>query len=165
MYRFCPQCATELELRRLDARDLLACPRCDFVHYNNSRPCVGVLVMDDAKVLLVERADEPFKGYWDIPGGFLEAGEHPEAGAAREMREETGLEIEVTSLLGFFMDAYGADDVPTLNICYLARIAGGEAQAGSDAVSLRWFPVEALPQKIAFTWEQEALRRLRSTLR
>ena len=157
MYRFCPQCASTLERRQIQARALLACPSCDFIHYNNSRPCTGVLVLDQGRLLLVERADEPFQGYWDIPGGFLEAGEHPEAGAKRELLEETGLEIEITGLLGFFMDTYGEGDIPTLNICYLARVTGGQARAGSDAARLHWFPVEELPDRIAFHWEQEAL--------
>lgn len=160
MYRYCPQCAAELELRRLGAQELPTCPRCGFIHYNNSRPCVGVLVLEAGQVLLVERADEPFQGYWDIPGGFLESGEHPEAGARRELLEETGLEIELTGMLGFFLDTYGEEAFPTLNICYLARLTGGAAQAGSDALSLRWFPLNALPEQIAFTWEKEALELL-----
>ncbi len=161
MYRFCPQCAHELELRPHDSRQLPTCPNCGFVHYNNSRPCVGVFVLDGGKLLLVERAEEPFRGYWDIPGGFLDSGEHPGIGAKRELREETGLEIELTGLLGFFMDVYGEEALPTLNICYLARLAGGTARAGSDAASLRWFPLDALPGNIAFAWEREALEVLR----
>lgn len=166
-YVFCPQCATRLVPCRVDQRDLLSCPACDWVFYNNSAPCVGVLVvrgrpagipaLQGREVLLVKRAVEPFKGYWDIPGGFLESGEHPADGARREAREETGLEIEPAEVLGFFMDVYGPDEEPTLNICYLARITGGEEMAGSDAAEMRWFPLDQLPEQIAFAWERDAL--------
>jgi len=155
--RFCLQCGTRLTARHTDGRDLLACPACSFVFYNNSLPCVGVLVTDGDSVLLVRRAVEPFKGYWDIPGGFLDSGEHPAEGAKREVLEETGLIIEPTEVLGFFMDVYGPDDEPTLNICYLATVVGGKEKAGSDAAETRWFQLGDLPSKIAFNWEQEAL--------
>jgi 8-oxo-dGTP diphosphatase len=184
-YTFCPHCATRLEPHRTEQRDLLACPACGWVFYNNSAPCVGVIVtrrrdaagvgpsgmalpfptgwqshtpaLQAHEVLLVKRAREPFKGWWDIPGGFLESGEHPADGAKREILEETGLVIEPTEVLGFFMDAYGPDEEPTLNICYLGTVTGGEEKAGSDAEGLGWFGLDGLPERIAFSWEREAL--------
>jgi 8-oxo-dGTP diphosphatase len=123
-----------------------------------------VLVVRYGKVLLVQRAVEPFKGHWDIPGGFLNSNEHPAEAARREMLEETGLAVVPTEVLGFYMDVYGEEEFHTLNICYLARPTDGEARAGSDAVRLRWFPLDDLPEKIAFNWEREALELLRRRL-
>jgi 8-oxo-dGTP diphosphatase len=159
-YRYCPECGAELATRMVHGRERPVCGACGFIHYEHSRPCVGVLVVEQGKVLLVERAIEPFLGYWDIPGGFLEAGEHPAAGAAREMLEETGLEIEPTEVLGLFMDVYGDQGIATLNICYLARVIGGELRAGDDAAGLRWHPLDRLPENIAFNWEQGAMEEL-----
>jgi 8-oxo-dGTP diphosphatase len=139
-YTFCPRCGARLEPRFIDGRERPACPRCDFVDYENAKPCVGVLVVDAGKVLLVERAIEPFKGYWDIPGGFLESDEHPAEGAKREMLEETGLVVEPAEVLGFWVDDYGDEEFTALNICYVARIVGGEVKAGSDATRVEWFP-------------------------
>ena len=164
-YTFCPQCATRLSPRTLDGVERLVCSECGWVFYDNSLPCVGVLALREGKVLLVKRAVPPFEGYWDIPGGFLESGEHPEEGARREFLEETGLHIEPTELLGFFMDVYGEEEQPTLNVCYLARLKGGEEKAGSDAADIGWFPLDALPERIAFNWEQEALALLRERIR
>ena len=164
-YTFCPQCGSRLEARAIDGRERPACPQCDFVDYQNAKPCVGVLVVDDGKVLLVERAIEPFKGYWDIPGGFLDSDEHPAEGAKREMVEETGLVVELAEVLGFWVDAYSHEGFNTLNICYLGRLTGGEAKAGSDAERIEWFPLDDLPPKIAFNWERAALEKLRDRLR
>ena len=73
-YSFCLKCGQPLNTRLIDNVERLVCSSCEFVFYQNSKPCAGVLVLDQNKVLLVKRAVEPFKDYWDIPGGFLEAG-------------------------------------------------------------------------------------------
>ena len=111
----------------------------------------------------MERAVEPFKGYWDVPGGFLDTGERPEAGTVRELREETGLEIARRSCSASSWTPTEMT-IHTLTLCYLARVVGGEARAGSDAASLRWFPLDALPEQIAFPWEAEAIPVLKSRL-
>lgn len=161
-YSFCPKCGGRLALQLVDQHEQLVCSQCRFVFYQNSKPCVGVLVIDQGKLLLVQRAIEPFKGYWDIPGGFLEPGEHPEIGAAREIFEETGLHIQLGDLLGIFTDVYETTGDSTLNIFYTATVAGGEARAGSDAAHLHWFGLAALPERIAFKSAHEVLALLRN---
>jgi hypothetical protein len=64
-------------------------------------------------------------------------------------------------MVGMFMDVYGDEEIPTLNICYTARVVGGSAQAASDATELEWFPLDDLPGEIAFNWERGALENLR----
>jgi 8-oxo-dGTP diphosphatase len=150
MYRFCPACGGELATRQLVAHESArqVCTRCARVQYRSAKPCAEVLVVRDGRVLLVRRAIEPGKGKWDIPGGFLEADEHPEAGALRELREETGLAIAITGLLGIYLDGYFYDapggGETTLNLCYLAT-ATGEPQAGDDAAAVGWFAPDELP--------------------
>ena len=149
MDRFCPACGGELALRQLVAHEPArqVCTRCARVQYRNAKPCAEVLVIRDGRVLLVRRAFAPGQGKWDIPGGFLEADEHPEAGARRELREETGLAITITGLLGIYLDGYFYDEPngdTTLNLCYLAT-ADGEPQAGDDAAAVGWFAPDELP--------------------
>lgn len=160
-YSFCPKCGQPLTTRFVDEHDRLVCTACAFVFYQNSKPCVGALIVDQGRLLLVKRAAEPFKDYWDIPGGFLEAGEHPEAGVLREIHEETGLLIRLGEMMGFFMDIYGETEDPTLNIFYLAAVSGGQARAGSDATQVQWFNLDALPEQIAFKSAHEVLTLLR----
>ena len=125
----------------------------------NSKPAAGALVLRDGQLLLVRRAIEPWKGWWDIPGGFLKDGEHPCAGALREVEEETGYICEAVELLGIYMDTYeyGGDSVFILNIYYLVRIIGGEPRLDAESDALRWFPLNALPE-VAFIHARQVLR-------
>lgn len=146
--RFCPACATPLVEQSIDHRPRRVCPACGYIHWGNAKPCAGALVLRNGKVLLIRRTIEPFRGYWDIPGGFCEVDEHPTQTAIREVHEETGLEIELTSLLGLWLDSYV--DTPTLNIYYLARPLTRNLQPGDDADAAAWFAPRALPKRIAF---------------
>ncbi len=157
-YSFCPKCGQPLNTRLIDGQEQLVCSSCGFVFYQNSKPCSSALTLNQqGRLLLVQRAIEPYKNYWDIPGGFLEPGEDPETGAIREMEEETGLQIKLVELLGIFMDTYNSSEEHTLNLCYVAEVVGGQARAASDATQLQWFDLQALPEKIAFDWSKQAL--------
>ena len=72
----------------------LACPSCGFVHYENPAPTVQAWIERDGRLLALRRGQEPLKGEWNMPGGFVEAGEGGPEAIAREVREETGLEVE-----------------------------------------------------------------------
>ena len=128
---------------------------CGHVHWRNAKPCAGALVIRNGKVLLVRRRIEPFRGYWDIPGGFCEVDEHPAETALREVREETGLEVELTGLLGLWLDECGGN--VTLNVYYLARPLGRRLHVGDDADGAAWFAPTALPPRIAFENGRQAL--------
>ena len=97
--------------------------------------------------MLARRRAEPYVGRWDIPGGFLEEGEHPLEGLKRELREETGLEVEPIELLGIWMDTYGGDSTAeaTLNFYWTARVVSGEPKAADDVDELGWFAPDELP--------------------
>ena len=150
-WRFCPRCTTSLE----HGEGRVSCPACGFVHYANSAPCACALVEDHGRLLLARRAVEPYLGFWDVPGGFLEEHEHPLDGLHRELREETGLQVEPTEFLGVWMDWYGTDPSAnaTLNIFWRARVTGGELRAADDVSELAWFPPDGLPppDQLAFT--------------
>jgi len=102
------------------------------------RPIVGVgaVIVKAGRVLLVKRRFEPLAGRWSIPGGTLELGETLETGVAREMQEETGLEIEIGPVIEVFdriiFDAEQRVRYHFVLVDYLCRPVGGDLQAGSD---------------------------------
>lgn len=141
----------------------MECAACGFVHYANSAPTATAFVLDGGgNVLLARRAYEPYAGLWDAPGGFLEEGEHPLAGLHRELREETGLTVDVGEFLGIHMDTYGPEpsSPSVLNLVWEARVTAGRPAPADDVSELRWFPLESLPadREIAFHWLGPALR-------
>jgi len=154
--RFCPRCGGSLEIRPVGDRRRLVCSRCDFIHYRNPVPAVAVIIPRGERIVLVRRAEEPRRGDWCLPAGFLELDEMPEECAVRETREETGLEIRVTELFGVDI---GRDDPRTrvVLIIYLAELLGGELQAGDDASEAGWFGPGGLPQRIAFATHRRAI--------
>lgn len=165
-WRHCPRCAADL-VRMVPAGDdeeRLVCPACGLVLYENPAPTASAVVVDaDGRVLLARRGIEPFLGMWDAPGGFIRPGESGEEAARRELREETGLEIEVGEVLAILPDTYREDDETTLNVFYRARVVGGDAAPASDVSELRWFAPADLPEtgEIAFRCVAEALARWR----
>ena len=165
-WRLCPRCGGELDRSRAPAR--LDCPACGFVAHANSAPTAGAIVEDEAgRILLARRAIEPFRGMWDIPGGYLDEGEHPLDGMRRELLEETGLVVEPVRFLGAFMDTYGdsPDANATLNLFWTARVVSGEPVAADDVAELRWFRPGEIPQaqELAFTLLPRVLEAWRET--
>ena len=157
-YRFCPRCGESLKTNKIDGHHRMTCPdeKCGFVFYQNPVPAAGAIIVKDDSVLLVKRAHPPRIGWWCIPAGYMEWKEHPRETTARELAEETGLQIKITSLF----DVYSGTDDPRSNavlILYLADVVGGVMKPNDDALDVRYFPFERLPEKIAFAAHIEAL--------
>jgi ADP-ribose pyrophosphatase YjhB (NUDIX family) len=155
--RFCVRCGTKLARKRIEHRMREVCPECGHIAFRNAKPAVGLLIERNARLLLVRRARPPFKGYWDIPGGFLEEDEAPRSGAMREAREETGLRIGVDGLIGAYLGRNRGEY--TMNLYFTAHVSGGRAKAGDDADELRWFALKEIPKRIAFPGHTRAVLR------
>jgi 8-oxo-dGTP pyrophosphatase MutT (NUDIX family) len=102
--RFCSNCAAPLP-----SPPPVTCPACDTSHWLDAKPCAGALVTRHGKLMLVRRAHEPWRGAWDVPGGFCGPREHPKDAAAREVREETGLAVHIDGILGMWIDTYAPE--------------------------------------------------------
>jgi len=103
---------------------------------------VGAVIFRHGRVLLVERGHEPFKGYWSLPGGVLEVGETLESGVAREVKEETGLEVTPLALVEIFerliLDQGGRPEYHYVLIDFLCRARPGKLAPASDVLRAEW---------------------------
>lgn len=138
--KFCPQCATPLSDLREEGRDRRACPKegCGFIHYGNPLPVVAGIVELDGAVVLVRGKGWPEKMF-GLVTGFLEAGETPEQGILRELREELGLEGEIGGLVG----AYAFEMRNELIVAYHVR-ARGTVALGAELEAFKQVPIEKL---------------------
>jgi NAD+ diphosphatase len=152
----CPRCRSDLEFEAARAE----CPACGLTVYANPAPTVSALVLgDEGRLLLARRARDPARGLWDLLGGFMDEGERPLETLARELREETGTEIEPLEFFGAWPDRYGDGGVWTINLYWTARIASGEPEPADDVAELAWFRPGELPPRdeIAFENTHEVL--------
>lgn len=144
----CPRCGADLEVGDGKAE----CPNGHRFYASPQPTACALCVDDDGRLLLARRAGPPFEGAWDLPGGFVEEGEHPLDAIRRELHEETGLTVEPQDFVGVWMDTYGDEEgaASTLNLYWTARVTGGEPEAADDVSELRWFASEELPGEYAF---------------
>ncbi len=154
---FCPRCGTPITLENKFGKVRPVCPACNWIHFADPKVAAAVLVEQDGRVLLVRRANEPFRGLWTLPAGFVDADEDPASAAARECLEETGLTVRVTRVLEVVAGREhprGADFV----IVYAAEVESGNLRAGDDADAVNWFDKSDLPP-LAFKATREVLEK------
>jgi 8-oxo-dGTP diphosphatase len=125
--------------------------------------CVGGVIVQDERAVIVRRGHEPRKGEWSLPGGLVELGESLLDATRREMKEETGLDVEVGAVVEMFdrihRDAEGRVRYHFVIIDYLCTPIGGELSAGSDADDARWITAEEIEQYGINPHAAEVLRR------
>ncbi|HEY6008903.1 MAG TPA: NUDIX hydrolase [Geobacteraceae bacterium] len=161
-YRFCPDCATPLA-RAASTGARPVCPRCGFVHYQNPAPGVVILITAEDRVLLGRRAATSYApAKWCLPGGYIEFGEDFLTAGIREVREETGLTVEIDSILSVCSNFLAAE-LHTLVVVLHARVAGGEPRPGDDLEELGWFPLSGPFPELAFEADRHIIERFRLT--
>ncbi len=134
------------------------CPQCG--RFSNRGLSIDAVIVKGDKVLLIQRGVEPNKGFWGTPGGYVEWDESAEDTAKREVKEETGLKVTSTKLVGVYSSP---DRHPkqVVNILYMVTVEDGEPKAGDDAQDVRWFPVNSLPEQMALDHKQNILDSLK----
>jgi ADP-ribose pyrophosphatase YjhB (NUDIX family) len=157
--RFCLACGRRLALVREAGQIRRRCRACGWTHYVNPVPAVVALIERGQRLLLTRRVRPPYPGTWDLPGGFIEGDEAPEAGLRRELREELGVRVRQARLVGLARDRYGPRGFPVLTLVYRAAVAG-RLRPGDDVSEARWFSRRHVPwRQIAFAGLRRLLRR------
>jgi ADP-ribose pyrophosphatase YjhB (NUDIX family) len=152
---YCPRCGTPVVQAERFGLLRPVCPDCGWIHFADPKVAAAVLIEQDGRVLLVRRVNQPYRGSWTLPAGFVNAGEDPARAAERECLEETGLSVRVIRLLDVVAGREhprGADFI----IVYTAKILGGDLQPGDDSDAANWFPRSELPP-LAFKATQHIL--------
>lgn len=122
------------------------CPTCG--SFTNRGPCIDAIIVRDNKILLIKRGAEIFTGYWALVGGYLEWDESYEDCVRREVKEEVGLDVVSTKLLGVYSDP-ARSPVQSVSATYIAEVKG-IPHAGDDAQEVKWFEFDKLPRELAF---------------
>ena len=138
----------EKELEKKEG-NTIECPRCGYPVkvYKNPVPTVDIIITTGDKIVLIRRKNEPLG--WAIPGGFIDFGESAENAAVREAKEETGLDVELTGLLGVYSDPKRDPRTHTISTVFLAK-AQGTPKADDDALDIGLFDKDNLPEEIVF---------------
>ena len=161
--KFCPRCGARCNLISCGRQSRLECQRCGFILYQNPSPGVVVLIVDDDRVLLGERAKDVFLGgKWSLPGGFIEFDEDFLSAAHREIAEETGLSIKIISIVSVVSN-FLSPELHTMVIVLLAEKIGGTQRPGDDMVKLEWFPLSGPFPAMAFEADKHIIDRYHKT--
>ncbi len=158
-FDFCPKCGKRMQESIAEGIRRKVCYHCDYVQYRNPTVGVAVILLEKNQLLLVRRKGT-YEGMWCIPCGHLEWDEDVREGARREMLEETGIEVEIGSVFEALSNFHNPGQ-HTVGIWYWGKHLKGKPQPGSDASEVRYFPLDALPENLAFPTDQIICRKLR----
>lgn len=139
--RFCELCGGPLEMRSVGGVDRPYCSSCRRAVFLDPKVAAVVLIRSGGKLVMVRRAIDPALGRWSFPSGYVDRGEAVEEAAVREVKEETGLEIELDGLIGLYS---GGGRVVIL-AAYSATIVGGELTPGEEVTETALFSPDSLP--------------------
>jgi len=117
------------------------------------RLTVDGVIIQKKMILLIKRGNDPFRGQWALPGGFVEYGETTEEAVIREVKEETGIMGTIQKIVGVYSDHKRDPRGHTISIVYLLSVAKGSPRAGSDADDIHFFDLNYLPP-LAFDHEK-----------
>ena len=116
------------------------------MNYKSPRLTTDGVILQGKKILLIKRKNEPFKGKWALPGGFVEYGEKVEDTVIREVYEETGLKTKIRNIVGIYSDPNRDPRGHTITVVYILDIQDGELKGGDDASDAKFFDLKDLPE-------------------
>lgn len=116
------------------------------MNYKSPRLTADGAILKNKKILLIKRKNEPFKGKWALPGGFVEYGEKVEDAVVREVYEETGLKTKIRDIVGIYSDPNRDPRGHTVTVVYFLDIQSGELKSSDDASDAKFFDLKDLPE-------------------
>jgi ADP-ribose pyrophosphatase YjhB (NUDIX family) len=160
--KFCTACGNLLQDQSFGSKVRLYCNRCQRVQYRNPIVGVAVIIVRDHRILLVKR-NSSFAGEWCIPCGYVEWNEDVRRAAWRELKEETGIEADIGPTFAVHSNFHDPEN-QTVGIWFWGRPTGGKLTAGSDAAEVEYFPIDELPEPMAFPTDIMVCRQVKDHL-
>lgn len=162
--RFCTACGHPVEWVESSGRPRPVCPQCGTIYYFSPLVAVAAIVPGpDGRVLLVRRAENPGRGRWCLPGGYVEADELLTDALQRELAEETGLAITPDRILDVWSFFHEGKQLSGVVIVYVSLPSADDLRPGDDCLEARWVPWDQVDRMdLAFEAHREALYRFRS---
>lgn len=161
--KFCPDCGNSLGSRQFEGRERRYCESCARIVFQQPMPAAGVAVVDDERVLLIQRTRPPYADSWAIPAGVMEHDEKAKEAAARELEEETNIVVSPTDLVFFdtWQHEHPVEDVHSITIGYAVSRAKttGEPKAGSDAGDARFLRLDGGSKENLRPGEERKMKR------
>lgn len=161
-FKFCPRCQKQLQPK---GKNYVDCHACGFRFYFNPVPTVAlILENENEEILLVKRKFAPKKGFWDLPGGFINWQETAEEAIKRELKEEINIKINNINLLGTYVGFYPYKGIKYQPLCliFYGKIAKSKInnlKPADDVSSFQFFPKNKIPwSKLAFIDIKKGLR-------
>jgi len=148
-FKFCPFCSSAMVAAELGGRKRSACPACGYVQHRNPAPSISILIVDDGRVLLGKRSGNPGKGTWALPSGYIDFEEDFLTAAIRETKEETGLEVEVLSIVNV-LSSFVTPVFHFLGVYVSAQVVGGVITAVDDLTEVEWYPLAGPLPELGF---------------
>ena len=139
---YCHKCGDRLGEREVAGRMRPSCESCGETVFLDPKVAVAVVATEGEKILMVKRDIDPMMGRWSLPAGYVDRGEVVEEAAVREVREETGVEVRLDSLLG----VYSSRGAPVILVVYAGTVTAGAASPGDEAQDVAYFPPDDMPE-------------------
>jgi ADP-ribose pyrophosphatase YjhB (NUDIX family) len=151
---FCASCGSRLE--EADGEGGRRCTACGRMWYSNPAPTIACVIVRDGRALVAVRAGDPWKGRIDVPGGFLNVAEQPLDGLKREVREELGVEVEVSDrdFVQAIAHRYEAEGQWLVSLGFRARLVSGEPRPADDVADIRWVTRDEIDD-LDFAWPHD----------
>jgi len=138
-----------------------SCPKCEYTHYVNPFPTTSVIIVNDNnEIMLVKRKFPPKKGFWDLPGGFIDIKESGEECSIREIKEELGINLKNLAYIGSYPDKYFFQSLnwDTFTLWYVAKMSKEKIKVSDDISGYKFFKPKNIPfNKLAFVNLEKAI--------
>ena len=164
-FRYCPYCANSIvEKVRFNAVRPV-CSACGFVQFHDPKVAVIALVVHGSRVLLIQRAVDPAKGKWSLPGGYMDAGEMPQEALKRELQEEVGLSVKIGELIEIFPMVNDEEERIGIVLAFEGEPSGSPEIpfVADDAQDAGWFSLDEIPSDVAFESTETLLNNWKSS--